>query len=120
MPRWYSVLSKQRRGTEEISATVTVAADSPWFAGHFPENPILPGIAQVAMASDLVSMLRQEKMLVNGLNRVKFRKPVGPGEVLHIRVVNDTARNSFLFQITSDEQLVSSGALTFITTQAAL
>ena len=37
-----------------IEALADVPADSPWFSGHFPGEPILPGIAIVYMAEQAI------------------------------------------------------------------
>lgn len=71
-----------------------VSANEPQFAGHFPGQPILPGVMQIAAMTQLsrlifAEMLPQplaanEMIALRQLKRIKFRKPVFPGMTLKI------------------------------------
>jgi 3-hydroxyacyl-[acyl-carrier-protein] dehydratase len=70
-----------------------VTVNEPFFTGHFPGNPIMPGVMILeAMAQVGGILLFSHKDSVNktayfvGLNNVKFRIPVIPGDVLRIEV----------------------------------
>ncbi len=72
-----------------------VSNSDPILQGHFPGNPILPGVVQVeAMAQAAVILAAQsdafdpdkDVCLFMGIQEAKFRNPVRPGEVLDIRV----------------------------------
>jgi len=97
----------------KTTASVTTAATSPWFSGHFPNNPILPGIAQLKMVVDLIRRSGAGDVYMTGLSRVKFRKIVRPEEQLDIQVTCDTTENHFTFKITSGDEDVCSGKMQF-------
>ena len=97
----------------EIVASVAIDGNSPWFSGHFPDNPILPGIAQLKMVADLISKSAEGNMCLTGVTRVKFRKIVKPGDLLDIRVTSGTKINQYIFKITSGDQDVCSGWMFF-------
>lgn len=68
-----------------------VTFDEPYFAGHFPGNPVMPGVLIVeAMAQvGAVAMLCQEEFqgktaYFAGINSAKFKQKVTPGDVLEI------------------------------------
>lgn len=68
-----------------------VSFDEPYFAGHFPGNPVMPGVLIVeAMAQvGAVAMLCQEEFkgktaYFAGINSAKFKQKVLPGDVLDI------------------------------------
>lgn len=71
-----------------------VTINEPFFTGHFPDNPIMPGVLVVeamaqAGATLLLSALtdRRDKLVVfTGIERARFRRPVVPGDQLRIEV----------------------------------
>ena len=84
--------------TEGVTATgiKNVTCNEPHFPGHFPEQPIMPGVLIVeAMAQTAAVLVAKSLGLVDHnflvyfltIDRAKFRKPVEPGDVLNL-VVN--------------------------------
>jgi len=79
---------------KRIVAIKNVTINEPFFAGHFPEYPIMPGVLIVeAMAQAGAALLftevtdRDGKLLVfTGIERARFRRPVTPGDQLRIEV----------------------------------
>jgi len=71
-----------------------VTASEPWFAGHFPARPVLPGVlmteafAQLACIVAMSAHTEQQgrDVYLLGLDRVRFRKPVVPGDTVDITV----------------------------------
>jgi 3-hydroxyacyl-[acyl-carrier-protein] dehydratase len=86
------VLELKRR--ESIVAIKNVTINEPFFNGHFPGMPIMPGVLIVeAMAQAGGALLltevedRGNKLMVfTGIERAKFRRPVSPGDQLRIEV----------------------------------
>ena len=97
----------------KIVASVATDGNSPWFSGHFPDNPILPGIAQLKIVADLISNSAEGKVYLTGVTRVKFRKIVRPGEVLDILVTSGNKKDQYIFKITSAGRDVCSGWMFF-------
>jgi 3-hydroxyacyl-[acyl-carrier-protein] dehydratase len=79
-----------------IVAIKNVTANEPHFTGHFPGDPVMPGVLQVeAMAQAGGALLltefsakeRDEKlMMFTGIEGAKFRRPITPGDQLRIEV----------------------------------
>src|SRR5579863_8643543 len=86
------VLELKRK--ERIVALKNVTINEPFFAGHFPGAPIMPGvliieaIAQAGGALLLTEVQdRENKLMVfTSIERAKFRKPVVPGDQLRLEV----------------------------------
>lgn len=94
-------------------ASIATDSNSPWFSGHFPDNPILPGVAQLKMVADLISKSVGENLHMTGVSRVKFRKIVKPLELIDIHVTPGNKKDQFIFKITSGDQDVCSGWMFF-------
>jgi 3-hydroxyacyl-[acyl-carrier-protein] dehydratase len=79
---------------ERIVAIKNVTINEPFFAGHFPGMPIMPGVLIVEAIAQAGGALlltevpdRQEKIMVfTGIERARFRRPVVPGDQLRIEV----------------------------------
>jgi beta-hydroxyacyl-ACP dehydratase FabZ len=77
-----------------IVAQKNVTIDEPFFQGHFPDNPIMPGVFQIeimAQASGILGMevfedKKEREYLLMNIENAKFRRPVTPGDVLKIKV----------------------------------
>jgi 3-hydroxymyristoyl/3-hydroxydecanoyl-(acyl carrier protein) dehydratase len=110
---WYSLVELTKTGNNEMAARVTTDGDSPWFFGHFPDDPILPGIAQLQMVADLIAASREDKQGLTGLSRIKFRKIVRPGELLDIHATCGNKKDYYAFRISSEGEDVCSGMMHF-------
>lgn len=78
---------------ESAIAYKNVCINEPFFQGHFPRNPIMPGVLIVeAMAqTGAVAVLSLEEnkgknALFGGIDKLKFKKQVVPGDVLKLEV----------------------------------
>ncbi len=79
---------------KRVVAIKNVTANEPFFAGHFPGFPIMPGVLIVeALAQAGAALLlteipdRHNKLMVfTGIERAKFRRPVVPGDQLRLEV----------------------------------
>ena len=82
-------------GTRRATGIKNVTMNEPYFQGHFPGHPIMPGITIVeAMAQTAAVMvgtamgLEDRNMLIYfmGIDKAKFRRKVVPGDVLEMRL----------------------------------
>jgi 3-hydroxyacyl-[acyl-carrier-protein] dehydratase len=80
--------------TKRIVAIKNVTVNEPFFVGHFPDHPIMPGVLVVEAMAQAGGVLlltefpdRAEKLLLfTGIERARFRRPVRPGDQLRIEV----------------------------------
>ncbi|HKH49837.1 MAG TPA: hypothetical protein VKM72_34725 [Thermoanaerobaculia bacterium] len=83
-----------------------IPADSPFFAGHFPGHPILPGIAHLAVVAQAlggVSILE--------IPALRLRSPARPGDVLAVKIDGPADEGTVRFEIRREDQVVSNGTL---------
>ena len=96
------------RPHQSIVGIKCVTINEPYFQGHFPGNPVMPGvliveaIAQtgaVLMSKSLNADVTGKTILFISLDNCRFRHPVRPGDVLHMPVEVLRARaNMFKFR----------------------
>lgn len=86
-----------------------VTMNEPQFTGHFPDNPVMPGVLQIeamAQTAGIIVLMNfpEEERTGNSVyfmtvDEVKFRKPVLPGDVIEFTVKKEQAvRNVFKFR----------------------
>lgn len=102
-----------------------VTMNEEFFQGHFPGNPVMPGVLQIeAMAQTAGAVVvaahdnyaeSKRNVLFMSIDGVKFRKPVKPGDQLrmHVEKVKER-RNIFVFkgEAKVDDQIVSEAEFT--------
>lgn len=103
-----------------------VTIGEPFFAGHFPGNPLMPGVLQIEALAQVgaVAVLRQPayrgKLAVFArIENVRFRKPVTPGDTLRLEVRlvelrGKVGKGHGIARV--DDQVVSEGDFTFFLT----
>ncbi|MCL1979722.1 MAG: hypothetical protein FWG62_01425 [Proteobacteria bacterium] len=116
---WYLLLDLEVSSPDDIRARVMVNDDSPWFSGHFPDYPILPGIAQLKMVADVIGLARQERLWIKRLHRVKFKRIVRPGERLDIFAAAMDPGVLYSFRIAHETEDVCSGTMSLADQQYA-
>lgn len=107
------VVNTALANTAALKATIAIPADGPWFEGHFPGRPILPGVAELALA---IAALRQETgkpLPLRGIAFARLRHLVLPGDRLELSaresagLEGETAR--LRFDLKRDGVLVANG-----------
>jgi beta-hydroxyacyl-ACP dehydratase FabZ len=81
---------------ERIVARKMVSRNEPHFEGHFPGHPVMPGVLIIealaqtgALYACRLTKFDPAKQVIYfmAIDKVKFRKPVVPGDILHLEVV---------------------------------
>jgi 3-hydroxyacyl-[acyl-carrier-protein] dehydratase len=108
---------------ERIEGIKNVTINEAYFQGHFPGKPVMPGVLQLEALAQLGGILvaqmpeGQGKMgLFTGMNNVKFRRMVVPGDQLQLMATVQKIRMPlcrFLVEARVDGQLAVEGELSF-------
>lgn len=96
LPHRYPILLVDRilelEPGKRVVGLKNVTINEPFFQGHFPGHPIMPGVLIIEAMAQAGGMLMMEQLTADkvvyfmALDRVKFRKPVMPGDQLHLEV----------------------------------
>lgn len=98
LPHRYPFLLVDRvlevQGTQKIVGLKNVTFNEPFFQGHFPGHPVMPGVLIVEAMAQTGGLLLMEQIpdraskvvYFMSLDNVKFRKPVVPGDQLRMEV----------------------------------
>jgi len=79
---------------ERVVGVKNVTANEPFFDGHFPHYPVMPGVLIVEAMAQVAGVLvlsqipdrHQKLVLLASVEQAKFRKPVRPGDQLRIEM----------------------------------
>lgn len=108
---------------EKVVALKNVTINEPFFQGHFPGSPIMPGVLMIEAMAQAGAVLAAESLpeeeqgsliYFMGMNKVKFRKPVVPGDqiIFEIKFLKQRAK---VFKMSGrafvDEKLVAEAEL---------
>jgi len=128
LPHRYPFLMIDRitefKGEDELTAIKNVTINEPYFQGHFPGNPVMPGVLQLECMAQAAGVLMLRRGSVEGktslfmsADKVKFRKPVRPGDRLVVSAKLTKTRGNKLASAevvcTVDGVVVSSAELMF-------
>src|SRR6266566_1626482 len=128
LPHRYPFLMVDRiisfEGDNKITGVKSVTINEPFFQGHFPGHPVMPGVLQVEAMAQVACILLFRLSKTSGrlgyfmsADQVKFRKPVLPGDTLFIHAELTKARGNRLARATChcvvNDSVVSEGELMF-------
>ncbi len=127
LPHRYPFLMVDRilafEGDNKIVGSKQVSINEPYFQGHFPGHPVMPGVLQVeAMAQVASILLRKQNYQTDGIgyfmsaDGVKFRRPVMPGDMLVIEAELLRAKSNIgkaSCRCLVNGEIASEGTLTF-------
>lgn len=112
--RWSLLKDVKRIAPNALEAQADAPQDCIWFNGHFPGEPILPGIALVNTVYEVIAWDahdRGESVQISSLKRIRFTGPVRPGEKFVLTLTREDAGQErlFHFKVVVNENIVCSG-----------
>ena len=109
---------------KRIAATKNVTINESYFRGHFPGNPVMPGVLIIETMAQIASILilkskefRNKTAYLGGVQKAKFKRMVRPGDVLKIEVEITKQRGNIGIvnaKARVDEKVACSAKLMFI------
>ena len=87
---------------ESATGIKNVTVNEPYFQGHFPSSPVLPGVLQIESMAQTAAVLVAKSLnisdssalvLLTTIDNAKFRRPVTPGDVMSLSITVQKMRN---------------------------
>ena len=103
----------------EATGIKMVSGNEPYFAGHFPDFPVMPGVlivealaqtASVMVAATTPDVTAGKLVFFTTVEKARFRQPVRPGDVVKLHVVKNTNKGplwKFVGKASVDGKLVA-------------
>ena len=92
---------------------LTVPADLPYFAGHFPNLPVLPGVVQLSWAIELGRKYVSVAGDFHALQNVKFMRVIQPDEHIVLLLDYHIERSALHFEYRVEQRSCSVGTALF-------
>jgi UDP-3-O-[3-hydroxymyristoyl] N-acetylglucosamine deacetylase/3-hydroxyacyl-[acyl-carrier-protein] dehydratase len=116
---------------DELVALKNVTINEPYFQGHYPGRPVMPGVLQIEAMAQAAGILLLRRLEVGdntiaffmSADKVKFRQAVEPGDALHVHAKITKVRGNKLATATAQckvaGKVVSSAELMFMLVEAS-
>ena len=86
---FYKVLSEEKTSDSKYTITILVNEKHEVFKGHFPGNPIMPGVCMIQIIKELTEKITQETLMIQTLANVKFMALINPEKNPELRLELD-------------------------------
>jgi acyl-CoA synthetase (AMP-forming)/AMP-acid ligase II len=107
-------LSLEPSSADEATATFDVPRNWAFFRGHFPGNPILPGVVQLTeIVLPQARATWPDVGAIRIVRRLKFKRPILPGDALSVHLTRNRARAELSFELRIGVHVASTGVLVF-------
>ena len=95
----YTIEKLSQEGNKH-TVTVQIDAEHEIFNGHFPSQPILPGVCLMEMVREVLSQIKQHPVLLTQAQNIKFLKVVDPGVDARLKIELEIVEKDNLLQVT--------------------
>lgn len=109
------LLRELERSSGSVALELTVPANLLYFDGHFPNAPVLPGVAQLDWAIGYGRSYFDLPAIFREVAALKFQQVIRPGAVVRLELQHDAAKGSVQFRYLSAAGQHASGRILFVT-----
>ncbi|MEM7168018.1 MAG: hypothetical protein AAF581_21375 [Planctomycetota bacterium] len=98
------------RNDDGWTCRVRIDAASPYFDGHFPDHPVLPGVAQMLLVEDVLQRCVDSTVIV-AFPQMRLRRQIAPDDELAVIIADRDSEGQHAFRIHRDGQPVTTGRI---------
>ncbi|OXB02760.1 3-hydroxyacyl-ACP dehydratase [Flavobacterium pectinovorum] len=109
---FYKVLSEEKINDSKYTITILVNEKHDVFKGHFPGNPIMPGVCMIQIIKELTEKITESTLMIQTLSNVKFMALINPEATPELRLELDI--------VTTEDDLVKVKNTTYFNDTVAL
>jgi 3-hydroxyacyl-[acyl-carrier-protein] dehydratase len=109
---FYKILSLENTNDSKYDAVILVNDKHDVFKGHFPDNPIMPGVCMIQIIKELSETITKSNLMMQTLSNVKFMALINPEVTPELRLELDI--------ITTEDGLVKVKNTTYFNETVAL
>lgn len=86
---FYKILSEEKVSDSKYTITILVNEKHEVFKGHFPGNPIMPGVCMIQIIKELTESITKSSLMIQSLANVKFMALINPEATPELRLELD-------------------------------
>jgi 3-hydroxyacyl-[acyl-carrier-protein] dehydratase len=86
---FYKILSEEKVSDSKYTVTILVNEKHEVFKGHFPGNPIMPGVCMIQIIKELTESITKSSLMIQSLANVKFMALINPEATPELRLELD-------------------------------
>lgn len=86
---FYKVVSEEKISDSKFNVTILVNEKHEIFKGHFPGNPIMPGVCMIQIIKELTEKITKQTLMIQTLSNVKFMALINPENNPELRLELD-------------------------------
>ncbi|MDP5198459.1 3-hydroxyacyl-ACP dehydratase [Flavobacterium sp. DG2-3] len=86
---FYKILSEEKVSDSKYNITILVNEKHEVFKGHFPGNPIMPGVCMIQIIKELTESIVKNPLMIQSLANVKFMALINPEATPELRLELD-------------------------------
>ena len=112
-PKYPTVISENKISSSEIKLSFNIPENLRWFDGHYPDQPIVPGVVEVDWAINYAKQYLDLSGEFKGLEVLKFHEMILPNDDIQLHLTYKNESRKLHFNFTSETSKLSSGRVLF-------
>lgn len=97
---FYKIISLEKKDDQKYLVTILINEKNEIFKGHFPGNPIMPGVCMMQIIKELTEYITKSSLIMQSLYNVKFMAIINPEIAQELKLeLNITTNNEGLITV---------------------